>query len=223
LSVSIGYGAGNSNQSPHCIAIGGSAGHTEQKQNSISIGTFAGQTNQGENSIAIGYFAGYESQGENSIAIGVGAGQTKQGKNSIAIGNGTGKIEQSDCSILINASGGDIDVEESGFYVAPIRCGSYRSKLSRLFYDIQKKEVVYIPEYTFVKEEGMYRIQPDMKDGDSIKIINISNGVVDVWCMGVKLATVERRDMIEVIAVKDTCGCNDLSRDDFIVFYKTEK
>jgi hypothetical protein len=214
LSVAIGYCAGNTSQKPHCVAIGASAGHTSQKQNAVSVGTFSGQTNQGGNSIAIGYFAGHEHQGENSISIGLGAGQTSQGRNSVAIGNGAGKIDQSDNSIVLNASDDSLDTSESGFFVNPVRRCLNKRK-NRLIYDEKTKEITYVTEYVIVRQEGMFRISDDMNEGEGIKIVNASDGYVDVWCKGVFLLELEKRCMAEIILLEDKY---DITKDDFIIF-----
>jgi hypothetical protein len=68
-NISIGYQAGQTNQTQYAIAIGSNAGNNSQQPNAIAIGRDAGYTNQGTNAIAIGQGAGYTSQPANSIIL----------------------------------------------------------------------------------------------------------------------------------------------------------
>lgn len=125
-----GYGAYGGGSSPFAIAIGNSSG----------------RTNQGGAAISIGVATGYINQGSNAIAIGLTAGNTNQGVNSIAIGNGAGKTDQPAGSIVISASGSDLNGNDTGFYVDPIRSATATSYVA--YYNPTTKEVTYGPAPT---------------------------------------------------------------------------
>jgi len=144
-AISIGGGAGNSQQGTGSIAIGYQAGFTGQKFYSVALGYQAGFTGHGTGSIAIGYQAGYaDATGPNSIAIGTQAGQFGLGSNSIAIGNLAGPTGAAfSNNIILNAAGSALNPSTgSAFYAAPIRQYSDTSS-TVLFYNTTSSEVTY--------------------------------------------------------------------------------
>jgi hypothetical protein len=105
-TVSIGTDAGKTGQNTTSIAIGYQAGFDAQDVASIAIGLEAGESDQGDESIAIGKIAGQTSQGRRSIAIGQSAGADGQNTQSIAIGGFAGSVAQGIDSIAIGRSSG---------------------------------------------------------------------------------------------------------------------
>jgi hypothetical protein len=105
-TVSIGTDAGKTGQNTTSIAIGYQAGFDAQDVASIAIGLEAGESDQGDESIAIGKIAGQTSQGRRSIAIGQSAAADGQNTQSIAIGGFAGSVAQGIDSIAIGRSSG---------------------------------------------------------------------------------------------------------------------
>lgn len=111
-NITLGNGAGTTNQTSGAIAIGTQAGETNQSF-AISIGAGAGQSNQGFMATAIGGVAGQVSQGTYAVAIGANAGLTSQGSIAVGIGQNAGEINQGSAGVAIGYYAGK-DTQESG-------------------------------------------------------------------------------------------------------------
>jgi hypothetical protein len=123
-SVAIGSDAGNNHQGCWSVAIGRSAGCCHQGHSSVAIGHVAGTYCQQADAVAIGVGAGKSCQQQNAVAIGNRAGYgccSGQGENSIMIGAFAGHDYAATNSIVLNASGCNLNPDNSGFYVNPIR------------------------------------------------------------------------------------------------------
>lgn len=104
--ISLGAGAGNTNQGASSVAVGDLSGYSNQGIGAIAVGSVAGNTGQGFNAVAIGYTAGGLNQGQRGIAIGDQTGSNSQGQYAIAIGNLAGSINQGNNSVAIGSSAG---------------------------------------------------------------------------------------------------------------------
>ena len=76
--ITVGDGAGESNQTTFAVAVGASAGQTTQGQHAVAVGTNAGNNTQGVDAVAIGRDAGNSNQVTKAVAIGTNAGKTSQ-------------------------------------------------------------------------------------------------------------------------------------------------
>jgi hypothetical protein len=151
IAVAIGYLAGQNGQQTAAIAVGISAGGNTQGQDAVAIGANSGFEAQGSKAIAVGLSAGFTNQGAYSIAIGAYSGYANLGANSIAIGGvatGSTVTESAANSIQINATNNNIDVTNSGLYVAPIRDTAIGTNV--LTFDTTTKEIKYNTAKTFV-------------------------------------------------------------------------
>ena len=92
--ISIGNGAGSTDQKNNAIAIGNSAGNINQNSYSVAIGEYAANQNQGYLSVAIGAGSAYDTQGNYSVAVGEYAGSSLQADRCIAIGGEAGQTGQ---------------------------------------------------------------------------------------------------------------------------------
>ena len=106
-TVSIGSGAGETDQQVNAVAIGNNAGNDTQGTSSVAIGNQAGQVNQKNDGVAIGNQSGNDAQGISSIAIGNQAGQVNQKNNGVAIGNQAGRDTQGGFAIAIGNQAGN--------------------------------------------------------------------------------------------------------------------
>ena len=129
-------GAGDPNPG---FAIGRDLGG-EHANNAIAIGNDDVGYDQGENSIAIGHKAGWADDS------GIGA-------NAIAIGHKAAYNSAPANSITLNATGQNLDPDEAGLFVKPIREEQYDDQI--LFYNPNSGEVTYaantfggVPELT---------------------------------------------------------------------------
>ena len=120
-AVAIGVGAGYANQGQDGVGIGYQAGRSNQGFAALAFGSRAGWSNQSTACIAIGTDAGFSNQRPYSIALGYQAGNSNQGRNSIAIGANAGYSSQAPSSIVMSALFSTLNVQDSGFYVAPLR------------------------------------------------------------------------------------------------------
>ena len=123
-NITLGEGAGESNQGVGGVALGYHSGRTSQGIGSVAIGVEAGLSNQGNLGVAIGSLAGWKNQGTGSIAIGYKAGYTGQAAQSI----------------VLNATLNELTASQSGFYVAPIREEETNYYLN---YNTNTKEITY--------------------------------------------------------------------------------
>ena len=94
FAVSIGAGAGTSNQGDNAVAIGGASGDISQSSESVSIGFQAGFQNQPVDSVFVGAYAGAFDSGTNSVNVGYRAGRLDQSVDCTAIGAYSGDISQ---------------------------------------------------------------------------------------------------------------------------------
>ena len=161
-SVSIGVGAGQSNQSPNSVAIGNSAGGLFQGLFGTAIGWQAGYSTQGAYGVAIGYRAGGAGQREDAVAVGGFAGEKNQGSNAVAIGYAAGSNNQSTNTIIINATGLALNAQvPNSLYIAPIRQNNTITS-NVLVYNTVTSEVAYNTTKTFVinhpKDESKYLV-----------------------------------------------------------------
>lgn len=143
-AVAIGNRAGYDTQGQNSVAVGHSAGQITQEQRSVAIGYEAGYNTQGQRSVAIGAFAAYNQQQEYGVAIGYNAGNgdgSPQGRNAIAIGAYAGVDHQHEYSIALNASGNQLNPDEAGLYIDPIRNDGNGGSVTT--YNTTTKEVVY--------------------------------------------------------------------------------
>ena len=123
-AVAVGHAAGEYCQQADSVAIGVASGRCNQQSQAVAIGNRAGHCCQQSQAVAIGNAAGYNNQGQNAIAIGNGAGygcSFSQGSFSIAIGANAGHCQTAEHSIILNATGSNLNSENAGFYVNPIR------------------------------------------------------------------------------------------------------
>ena len=166
-SVAVGEGAGEINQSNNSVAVGKYAGNLNQGYWATAVGPFAGVDTQGNEAVAVGDGAGYyhqgygavaiggygwnweggagsNNQGRCAVAIGAAAGENNQGDNAIAIGEGAGYNYQTTGSIAILAgsNAGNIEINNAGLYIDPIRNDLTSTNLA-LYYDANTKEITY--------------------------------------------------------------------------------
>jgi hypothetical protein len=150
-AVAIGYEAGRNCQEFSAVAVGRNAGRCSQNNGAVAVGKQAGQSCQGQGAVSIGNMSGRYSQGNYSVAIGYEAAYgccCSQGEYAVAIGAYAGYDNQSSYSIIINAQDANLNADNSGFFVSPIRelngcCGINDSskELRSVFYDPDTKEV----------------------------------------------------------------------------------
>jgi hypothetical protein len=123
-AVAIGYQAGQNDQGNSTVAVGQQAARNGQSSSAVAIGQDAAYNYQGTEAVAIGRDAGYNNQSNYAIAIGSQAGtgdSSSQGQYAVAIGYQAGWDHQQQNSIALNASGNQLNPDNSGFYVDPIR------------------------------------------------------------------------------------------------------
>ena len=104
--ITIGNGAGTTNQGATTAALGVNAGSNAQGVSSVSIGTEAGRASQGTLSVAIGLKAGSNAQGARSVAIGDNSAAASQGTDAVAIGHDAGSNAQGEFSTAVGFSAG---------------------------------------------------------------------------------------------------------------------
>ena len=126
-STSIGNFSNENSTAPNLISIGFQAGRDDNKSGSISIGNGAHISHGGVNAISIGTSSGAGIAGSN-------------GDNSICIGQSAGQTTASDNSIILNATGNQLNSNNSGLYIKPIRTDN--TSLSNLLqYDLSSGEI----------------------------------------------------------------------------------
>ena len=138
-NIAIGRDSGTPTQGENMntVSIGGGAGDTNQGQSAIAIGYVSGNANQGANALAIGGNTAQSNQGTQAVALGFAAGQNSQGAYSVAVGSFAGNSQVAN-SIAINASGNNLNPANAGFYVDPIRSAA---NTGVLLYNTNTKEV----------------------------------------------------------------------------------
>jgi hypothetical protein len=106
----------------------------------------AGNATQGARAVAVGLSAGQTDQGIGAIAIGQSAGRgiiSGQGDNAIAIGKGAGIDSQTAGSICLNASGIDLNPNQVGCFIRPLRGVALGLGVGVVFYDSATFELQY--------------------------------------------------------------------------------
>jgi hypothetical protein len=119
--------AGGDNAGP-AIAIGQDIGGSH-RANVIAIGNYDVGYNSLPGGVYIGYGAGYNSQ------------EQPQGLHSIAIGSKAAWDFATNNSITINATGDELNPDESGLFIKPIRAEEYDDVI--LYYNPDSGEVTY--------------------------------------------------------------------------------
>jgi hypothetical protein len=123
-AVAIGQQAGRDTQSAFSVAIGHNAAANTQSNSSVAIGHAAAQDSQQSDAVAIGVAAGKNHQSVGAVALGMRAGYgsvSPQGAYSIAIGYLAGYSYNNTNSIILNASGLELNSDNVGFFVNPVR------------------------------------------------------------------------------------------------------
>jgi hypothetical protein len=106
LSIAIGFGAGNTNQTTLGIAIGAGSGSSNQSFATTAVGANAGQQSQGVAATSMGWSAGQVQQGIFSIAVGALSGQYNQGDNAVAVGQSAGNYYQGANAVAVGIGAG---------------------------------------------------------------------------------------------------------------------
>ena len=154
-AVAVGKQSGNCSQGFSAVAVGRSAGYNNQGHGAVAVGKQSGYCGQGIDAVAIGNYAARYCQGDYSVAIGYEAAYgccNSQGQYAVAIGAYAGYNYQNDYSIIINAQDENLNADNPGFFVSPIRelngcCVSDGGKaLHSVFYDADSKEVFRAPQ-----------------------------------------------------------------------------
>ena len=121
---------GNIRQRPFVVSIGEGAGETDQSAYGVAVGYRTGRFGQNNTAVALGTNAGYQGQKEAALAVGYLSGEINQGLNAVAIGFKAGQTNQHNDTIVINARTTPLNTTRANAtFIRPIRAATAGSNI----------------------------------------------------------------------------------------------